>query len=81
METQGASMPRWINYLATARRVAHEEGINPVTRDMLRYVIWEKTGYPSFFSGDPRETFVAQARAAFRDIAEHRACLKGTLNE
>lgn len=39
--------------------------------DGLEYIIWEHTGFPSFFGGDnPEATFRNQLQEALRPIAE-----------
>ena len=52
--------------LSFARKIAHEEGVRPASDAMLDYVIWEYTGYPSFWDGDPVRCFERQLREAFR---------------
>ena len=58
--------------LSFARKIAHEEGLKPVSNDTLKYIMWEKTGYPCFWIGDPLECFERQLREAFREAQGER---------
>ncbi len=47
-----------------ARSVAWEFGID-LSFDEADYVLWEHTGFPSFWRGDPRECATEQLREFF----------------
>lgn len=51
-----------------ARKIAHQEGIKPISNVALDLIIWGRTGYPHFWDGDPIPTFERQLRQAFQDI-------------
>ena len=52
-----------------ARRIAHSEGVKPVSNKDLEFLIWERTGYPGFWeTSDPIKEFEEQLRQAFQDI-------------
>ena len=54
-----------------ARRIAHQEGIKPISNADLEYFIWERTGWPAFWDGpDPLECFERQLRTAFREARQ-----------
>ena len=52
-----------MNGLAIAREVADEIGVE-ATDDLLGVIMWEFTGWPSFFDGDPETVFRQQVAAA-----------------
>lgn len=55
--------------LTFARRIAHSEGFKPITNQNLEYLVWERTGYPAFWTTDNiLAEFEAQLRQAFQDI-------------
>ena len=52
-----------MNGLAIAREIADELDLD-VPDDYLGWVMWEETGWPSFFDGDPETVFRQQLRVA-----------------
>jgi hypothetical protein len=50
-----------------ARSVAWEFGID-LSFDDADYILWEHTGFPSFWEGKPRECCTAQLRAYFGSL-------------
>lgn len=50
-----------------ARRIAHQEGVKSISNHDLDFIIWEKTGFPCFWQGDPLTCFEQQLREAFRE--------------
>ena len=58
-----------MNTLTFARRIAHQEGIKPASNYFLECVIWERTGYPTFWrTDDPQKEFEMQLRETFRVV-------------
>ena len=56
--------------LTYARKIAHEEGIKPVSSELVEYVIWEMTGYPTFWrTSDALKEFTEQLHRGFRNLA------------
>lgn len=53
-----------MTWLDLARSVAWEFGIDLSYAD-ADYVLWEHTGFPSFWEGDPMECAVKQMRTYF----------------
>ena len=52
-----------------ARRIAHQEGIKPISNVLLEYIIWERTGFPHFWISDPPiQCFENQLRQALQKI-------------
>ena len=52
-----------MNGLAIAQEVAKEMGLS-VDDETLGWVMWNETGWPSFFDGDSEETYRRQLRVA-----------------
>lgn len=50
-----------------ARGVAEEFGLI-LSDDEVDYALWEHTGYPSFWQGDPAECCKAQLREHFGSV-------------
>lgn len=48
-----------------ARKIATEHGCSELSDADLDYIIWEYTGYPSFWVGDPATCFESQLRGYF----------------
>jgi len=69
-----------MNPLAIAKEVAEASGATIQAED-LEYFIWECTGWPAFFDGDPETVFRAQLKKAFdsvREKQERQALLAAT---
>lgn len=54
-------------WLDLAKEVGKEFG-KTLNDKQADYMLWEHTGFPSFFSGDPIEQCREQLRAAFRRV-------------
>ncbi|KKM76522.1 hypothetical protein LCGC14_1379380 [marine sediment metagenome] len=52
-----------MNGLAIAREVADEMDIK-ASDEYLGWLMWNETGWPAFFRGDPETVYRAQIRAA-----------------
>jgi hypothetical protein len=61
-----------MNAIAIAKEVAAACGVD-IEHNDLEYYIWECTGWPSFFDGDPETTFRAQLKTAFDAVREAQA--------
>lgn len=48
-----------------ARRIAEAHGYSNLTEAQLSYILWNETGYPSFFDGDRMTVLAAQLQAFF----------------
>jgi len=46
-----------------------KEILGDLSDDILEFIIWEYTGYPSFFDGNPEECFRAQLRE-FKELGQ-----------
>ncbi len=64
MSSKALARPTWRDL---ARSVAWEFGIDLSFED-ADYVLWEHTGFPSFFHGDPIESCTAQLREFFAGV-------------
>lgn len=60
-----------MTWLHMARRIASEFGLALNDRD-ADYLLWEETGFPEFFIGDPVATCANQLRSAFRRRGHRR---------
>lgn len=58
-----------MNGLAIAREVAEDLELDRPD-DFLGWVMWNETGWPSFFDGDPETVFRKQIRDALRMESE-----------
>ncbi len=52
-----------MNGLVIAREIAKELDC-PATDEELEWLMWNQTGWPSFFDGDPEKTYREQLRKA-----------------
>jgi hypothetical protein len=52
-----------MNGLAIARKVADELHLT-ISDELLEWIMWNETGWPSFFVGDPETIFQQQIRTA-----------------
>ena len=60
-----------MNAVYLARKIAHEEGVQPASNELVDYVIWEHTGWPGFFmKPDWLEEFKEQLHLAFKAIKQ-----------
>ena len=49
--------------IQTVQRIASEMGYPLIDVHTCEYILWEHTGYPGFFLGDPQRALEAQIRA------------------
>lgn len=56
-------------YSDIVRQVAAEFGASP-DNDEVAWILWENTGFPEFWSGDPAESCRDQVRSFYENAAK-----------
>jgi hypothetical protein len=54
-----------VNGLAIAQEVAKELDLS-LNDELLEWLMWNETGWPSFFDGDPETVYRRQIRSALK---------------
>jgi hypothetical protein len=68
-----------MNAIEIAREEAAKANVK-LDESALEYIIWEETGWPAFFDGDPETCFREQLRKVLEPIgAQQRAALQESL--
>ena len=53
--------------LSYVHTIALEHGVR-ITDDQADYILWEKTGFPEFWTGDPMTCLTKQLRMVFTEM-------------